>query len=155
MKVFADTNFYTNLWLELPETDQAQALYDELQEAQSVLPVTRLLRLELTNAFQRLVYESRRGSQFMRVTREAALLARGNVDAELDVGDFLEWRPIPDDALEAHFETLAYRHTAKEGFRTYDILHVASALVLGCDTFWSFDARAKKLAKLEGLRTNP
>jgi predicted nucleic acid-binding protein len=52
------------------------------------------------------------------------------------------------------FRELSNRHTAKGGFRTYDILHVASALVLGCDTFWSFDAKAKKLAKLEGLAVN-
>jgi predicted nucleic acid-binding protein len=34
------------------------------------------------------------------------------------------------------------------------VIHVASALVLGCDIFWSFDAKAKKLAKLEGLKVN-
>jgi hypothetical protein len=32
-------------------------------------------------------------------------------------------------------------------------MHVASALVLGCDTCWSFDERANKLAKLVGLQT--
>ena len=34
----------------------------------------------------------------------------------------------------------------------FDLLHVASALVLACDTFWSFDPKASKLAALEGLR---
>ena len=38
------------------------------------------------------------------------------------------------------------------GFRTYDLLHVATALLLECDTFWSFDIKATRLAKLEGLR---
>ncbi len=56
--------------------------------------------------------------------------------------------------LKDVFDRLSYRHTAKHGFRTYDILHVASALLLGCDTFWSFDVKALKLAKLEGLTTN-
>lgn len=32
-----------------------------------------------------------------------------------------------------------------------DILHVAAALVLKCQSFWSFDKKACKLAKLEGL----
>jgi predicted nucleic acid-binding protein len=31
-------------------------------------------------------------------------------------------------------------------------MHVASALLLGCDTFWSFDAKAAQLAGLEGLK---
>jgi predicted nucleic acid-binding protein len=54
--------------------------------------------------------------------------------------------------LEQQFEELALRHTAKHGFRTYDLLHVASALVLKRDTFWSFDPKASKLAALEGLK---
>lgn len=58
----------------------------------------------------------------------------------------------PDD-LEGQFEELSLRHTAKHGFRTYDLLHVSSALVLGCDTFWSFDPKASRLAALEGLET--
>lgn len=32
-------------------------------------------------------------------------------------------------------------------------LHVSSALLLGCDTFWSFDPKALALAAREGLRT--
>jgi hypothetical protein len=28
---------------------------------------------------------------------------------------------------------------------------VAAAVILGCDTFFTFDVRAKKLAELEGL----
>ncbi len=155
MKVFADTNFYTNLWLELTHTDRANALYDNLLKSGGSLPVTRLVRMELTNAFQRLVYESRHGSQGLRVSPESALAAHGDFDAELIAGDILVWQLISEDELEATFETLAYRHTATEGFRTYDLLHVAAALVLGCDTFWSFDARARRLAKLAGLKPNP
>jgi predicted nucleic acid-binding protein len=68
-------------------------------------------------------------------------------------GDVLVWQALPEDELEATFETLAYRHTATGEFRTYDLLHVAAALVLGCDSFWSFDARACRLAKLAGLKT--
>ena len=47
------------------------------------------------------------------------------------------------------------RHTAKHGFLTYDMLHVASDLLLGCDTFWSFDIQVRKLAELEGLNVPP
>jgi predicted nucleic acid-binding protein len=155
MKVFADTNFFTNLWLELSHTLAAKALYSELLDSGGVLPVTRLLRMELTNALQRLIYESRHGTQGIRVSPESALATRGDFDAEVKVGVSLEWQTISDDAFEATFEALAYRYTATEGFRTYDIMHVDSALVLGCDTFWSFDGRAKKLASLVGLRTNP
>ena len=46
-------------------------------------------------------------------------------------------------AADVAFVALRHRRVAK-----YDILHVSSALVLGCDTFWSFHTKAKKLAKL-------
>ena len=55
------------------------------------------------------------------------------------------------DEVARQFEEIALRHAARHGFRTYDLLHVASALALKCGTFWSFDKRASKLAKLEGL----
>ena len=48
--------------------------------------------------------------------------------------------------LERQFEELSFRHTARHGFRTYDLIHVASALLLGCDTFWTFDMKAARLA---------
>lgn len=64
---------------------------------------------------------------------------------------FLRPVPVSRPELEAQFEELALRHTAEHGFRTYDLLHVASALLLRCDTFWSFDPKASRLARLEGL----
>ena len=54
--------------------------------------------------------------------------------------------------LEAPLEELALSHTANHGFRTYDLIHVASALILNNSEFWSFDPKASKLAALEGLR---
>jgi predicted nucleic acid-binding protein len=150
MRVYADTNIFTNLWIDLSHSEEAMSLIEELRGKRAKLPITRLLRMEMTNALQRLVYESRHGAQGIRVSTETALAAHGNFNEELEAGDFLFRRAVSDEDLEA----LAYRYTATEGFRTYDIMHVASALVLGCDTFWSFDARAKKLASLVGLQTN-
>lgn len=154
MKVFADTNFFTNLWVELPQHANAQSLCDRLLESTLKLQVTRLLRLELTNALQRLIFEARHGVQNLTISREMASAVRGEFDDALEEGHFLQWCVIPEDHLEQMFDSLAYRFTATHGFRTYDILHVASALVLGCDTFWSFDDRAKKLAELVGLQVN-
>jgi len=155
MKVYADTNIFTNLWIDLTHSDEAMQLIEELRSKSAKLPITRLLRLEMTNALQRLIYESRHGVQGIRVSAETALAAHGCFNEEVEAGESLQRRAVDENALEAEFEALAYRYTAAEGFRTYDIMHVASALVLGCDTFWSFDARAKKLASLVGLQTNP
>jgi len=113
-----------------------------------------LHRLEVVNALQQCVFLTRQGMQQLRVTSELASAAEARFFDEVDLGIHYQHSSIKPETVETMFRDLSHRHTAKEGFRTYDILHVASALVLGCDTFWSFDAKAKKLAKLEGLVVN-
>lgn len=57
---------------------------------------------------------------------------------------------LPDAAFELCIE-LARRHVSRLGARTLDTLHVAAALELGADHFWTFDERQAKLAKAGGL----
>jgi predicted nucleic acid-binding protein len=65
------------------------------------------------------------------------------------------WRetPLPDRAFEVCAE-LAHRHAARLGVRTLDTLHVACALELKAEHFWTFDERQAKLATAVGLKTN-
>jgi predicted nucleic acid-binding protein len=106
--------------------------------------------MELVNAFEISVWLSRQGGH-PTVSQEQGAVALATFREDLKDGNFLR-SARPDTAkLEALFEETALRHTAKNGFRTYDIFHVAAAVILGCDTFFSFDVRAKKLAELEGL----
>lgn len=42
---------------------------------------------------------------------------------------------------------------AQRGARTLDSLHVACAMELKANRFWTFDERQAKLAKAAGLRT--
>lgn len=61
------------------------------------------------------------------------------------------------EAPEGVFETaieLARKHVPRLGCRTLDTLHIASALELGADEFWSFDARQLKLARVAGLKSS-
>jgi predicted nucleic acid-binding protein len=46
---------------------------------------------------------------------------------------------------------LARHHVATPGVRTLDSLHVAAALELKADVFWTFGERQKKLAEVKGL----
>ena len=50
---------------------------------------------------------------------------------------------------------LAQRYGPTLGVRTLDSLHVACALELNADKFWTFDERQEKLAHAVGLDTNP
>jgi predicted nucleic acid-binding protein len=59
---------------------------------------------------------------------------------------------MPESAFELCAQ-LARRHGARLGLRTLDTLHVASALELKAERFWTFDERQKRLARAVGLKT--
>lgn len=153
MKPYPDTNFFTRLYLALPDSGEADRLLEQaMAGGAEAMPVTWLHRVETANAFQLSVFVGRLPGQ-THVTAEQAASAWAGFCEDLRAGAFFRAVPLAMEKLEREFEELALRHTAKHGFRTYDLLHVASARVLGCDTFWSFDPRASKLARLEGLTT--
>jgi predicted nucleic acid-binding protein len=148
---YADTNCFTRLYLNLDGAEKARRWIDEaMLQSAPPLPVTWLTELALINAFQRCVFIARTEGR-LRVTSEFADAAQAEFRMALVAGEFVRPAMMPHSQLKERFEDLALRHTAKHGFRTYDLLHVASALLLGCDTFWSFDHKARDLAVLEGL----
>ena len=48
-------------------------------------------------------------------------------------------------------EELSAKHTESGGHRFADILHVATAIHLGCGRFLTFDENQKKIAEAEGM----
>jgi predicted nucleic acid-binding protein len=52
-------------------------------------------------------------------------------------------------------EELSNRHTIAGGHRSFDILHVATALHLGAREFLTFDTNQRKLATAEKLKVKP
>jgi predicted nucleic acid-binding protein len=148
---YADTNFFTRAYLELPESREADHLLMTARSSNlAPLPLTWLHRMELLNAFQLHVFRAREAGQTF-ISPQQAALAHANFRNAIQKAEFLRAVAIPDAELEKQFEELSLRHTARHGFRAYDLLHVAAALLLKSDTFWSFDAKAAKLASLEGL----
>jgi predicted nucleic acid-binding protein len=67
-------------------------------------------------------------------------------------GGLLREAALPERAFELCAE-LARRHGSQIGMRTLDTLHVACALELKAEQFWTFDERQKKLAKTQGMKT--
>src|SRR2546428_11299295 len=133
MSPYADTNFFTRAYLELPDSVNADRLLITAKRGESTpLPITWLHQVETLNAFQLHVFFARQTRQSF-VSPEQAALAHANFRSDVQKGRFLRPVVIPVAELEQQFEELALRHTAHHGFRTYDLLHVASALVLNCD----------------------
>ena len=153
MTFYADSNFFTRFYLVLSDSRAAINLAADARKVEAYpLPVTWLHRAEIINALQLHVFGSKQQGQ-ERVTPEQAAIAQGRFREDLQTMDFLQIVDLPQQELLRKTEELSLRHAARHGFRAYDVIHVASALLLGCDTFWSFDRKASRLAKLEGLKT--
>ena len=156
MKPYANSNFFPRLYLELEAGSlEASLLAEPVVTGQlEPLPITRLHRLEVLNAFEMMAFQSAKQGQH-RITREAAAIAQATFRDDCREQSFLRLCTPVEAAVDRQYEELVLRHTAARGFRTYDLLHVAQALILGCDTFWSFDEKANALAALEGLTARP
>lgn len=154
MKTYVDANALIRLYLNLPGSSEIDAAL-KCAEGRRMWPVAvpQLLQFEIANGIQRMAFESRTGGQW-RVTPETALCAQADFEDDLTVEVFLRRSPLTLADIEPEFTSLAGRYTAKHGFRTYDIIHVASAITMRCRRFYSFDGKAKALAKLAGLDTN-
>lgn len=152
MSAYVDANGMVRYYLHMGRETLLDALDDTTSESVRPLPVTDIARFEIRNAFEMMVFQSKTGNA-ARVTPEIASLAHGDFDADLAAGTLLRAHPLSLDDIESEFNALARRYTANHGFRTYDLIHVASALKLKCRRFLSFDAKANKLAKLVGLET--
>ena len=87
-----------------------------------------------------------------RFSTQDALQFHANFAADRQTGLWLE-TGMPEAAFETAIE-LARKHVPRLGCRTLDTLHVASALELGADEFWSFDSRQLKLARAAGLKAS-
>ena len=59
---------------------------------------------------------------------------------------------VPENAFEVCAD-LARRYGPRLGVRTLDTLHVACALQLKAERFWTFDERQANLAKAVGLKS--
>src|SRR5476649_1341855 len=118
MKPYADTNFFTRLYLSLPESAQADRLVEGAKSMGAPrLPITWLHQMELTNAFELSVWLSKQGGQ-PRVTPQNAAVALETFKTDLASEIFLCSATVDVSALTSLFEEVASRHTAKHGFRT-------------------------------------
>lgn len=139
MSVYADTSFLVSLYVLDANSD-----ISAVRMARAPLPVlmTPFGELELTNAISLRLF--RRELAPSKVKAAHALVAKDLADGVLLV------RPLPSTVFE-RAKQIARKRTPRFGTRTLDVLHVASALLLQADTFYTFDRNQGKLAAAEGL----
>lgn len=144
MVTYADTSFLFSLYAQDSHSVQAVKIAASLAHP---LVFTPLQRHELRNAF--------RLSAFRReITDAECRKLIGILDTDTKVGVLLE-TPVSWAEVYAQAESLSAAHSHALGTRGFDVLHVASALALGCKTFLTFDARQKTLAVKARLKVKP
>lgn len=141
MKHYADTGFICSL--HAPDA-HTPAVLSRMRKQREPLAFTGLHRLEFRNAMRLRVFRG----EITGEQRELAIQALIS-DLAADVFGFVEpaW---PEVLLEA--ERLSATHSERLGTRSLDVLHVASALVLGAQIFFTFDQRQGALAAAAKLQ---
>ncbi len=141
MSIYADTGFLCSLYAPDAHTRRASA---RMAKVTLPLPFVWVHQLELRNALRLRVFRG----EITPAQRDASL---NLLLADLAAGVFAHIAPsLADVMIES--ERLSALHSESLGTRSLDILHVASAVVLGATDFLTFDHRQAALAKAAGLR---
>jgi predicted nucleic acid-binding protein len=114
-----------------------------------VLPVSSLLVLEFRQSvrLQTRLFSLDRKKGFP--SAEGARMLR-DLQSDLVAG-VLSMKAIDWADVHRIAEQLSDRHTREGGHRLADLLHVATALHLGAESFLTFDDQQRKLAVEEGM----
>jgi predicted nucleic acid-binding protein len=135
-----DASFLVSLYVLDANSARATA---KIRRATLPLLLTDVGKIEILNAVGLRVF--RRELQANEAKEVYALFRE---DTERGVVQIV---PLPSAAYE-QAEKLARAHTPVLGTRTLDVLHVAGALVLRADEFYTFDQKQASLAAAVGLR---
>ncbi|MBK8094006.1 MAG: type II toxin-antitoxin system VapC family toxin [Verrucomicrobiaceae bacterium] len=144
MKPFADASFIVSFCAEDQHSTKARQWWKQHSRP---MFTSRLALFEAENTIR-----------VMRVARK--LTAAGELHAleslkRAQLEGFIELWEVPVRRLYPAARRLSQHHNNQKGFGAMDILHVASALDMHCDTLLSFDEPQRDLAKAEGLKVAP
>jgi predicted nucleic acid-binding protein len=138
--VYTDTSFLASLYIGDSNSHAADQMLQNLTEGF----LTPLHRAEWFHAIAQHVF---RGT----IAETKAQELHSLFERDMKTGPWKEVA-LPELAFDLCAE-LARRYGPKLGTRTLDSLHVACALELKAERFWTFDERQGKLAKAAGLKT--
>jgi predicted nucleic acid-binding protein len=140
--VYADTGFLISLYGQDDHSASATALV----KAEPVFLLTSLGEAEFTNAVQLQVFRKQWTRREARLVQEKFL--------QHQAAGVYRSEPLGPDIWEK-VVVLSRRHSARLGTRTLDLIHVAAAVVLKPDAFYTFDERQRRLANAERLHVLP
>ena len=142
--ICADTSFLLSYYGEDVFSERARA---HRATATQAIHIHSFNEFELANALRLHVFRKKIAAEQMdewlasfEADKSAGILVLAAVDA---------------NAVLRRAEILSAAQTKTGGNRSYDILHIAAAKILGATEFWSFDGKQRALAAAEGLTVGP
>ena len=140
--VYVDTSVIVKLYIKETYSQEASAWISANNEA---IPKTIFHELEFSNAIRLKQFRNEMSN------REAGIVFQRFNKHEKES---IFYRPQINwsDAFTRSLE-LSKNHTKTTGSRSLDIIHVASALSMGADRFFTFDEKQSQLASAAGLQT--
>lgn len=147
MSAFAETSFLCALYREQGNSRDADRL---IKREAGPVAVSSLVIFEFRQSarLQAFLFSRDRSQGF---SKTEALRMLEALQANIRAGCF-KIAPVEDwAAVFSIAEELSAQHTIEGGHRSFDVLHVATALHLKAGRFLTFDARQAALAKAAGL----
>jgi predicted nucleic acid-binding protein len=146
MIAYPDTSFLCAMFRHQANSLEAARHFAQMPEP---LHVASPLLFEFRQAtrWQAFLHSKDTSKGFDRTTAQAALAKfHANIASGAIVVVPVDWADVASIG-----ERLSAQYTWTEGYRGFDVLHVATALHLGVAEFLTFDGKQKDLAEAEGL----
>lgn len=142
MSIYADSSFLVSRYL----ADVHSSRVDQALALKPSVWLTPFNSAEIANAVYQQAFQK-------RLTIAGARLAWTDFEQDCTAGIWVQVG-FPIRAWTTSID-LARRYGPILGVRTLDSLHVACALELKAEKFWTFDERQARLAEAVGLDTTP
>jgi predicted nucleic acid-binding protein len=142
LRIYVDTSFVISLYS--PDANSIAAA-QIIQASKSIHLVSTFTELEGVNALELRVFRK-------EISPAQAKSSLRDFEKDLSQGVFQLIR-LPEDAFQ-RAQQISRRMTARLRTRTADLLHVAAALELKVDYFYSFDRQQRKFAQTLQLKVN-
>jgi predicted nucleic acid-binding protein len=150
MNAFPETSFLCALYREQDNSKAADAHRTLLG---GPLQVSSLVLFEFRQSVRLQTFLHSKDTRKGYGEREGAKML-ADLQSDIDAG-LVQIVPVDWAKVHSTAERLSAQHTAAQGHRTLDILHIATALELGAKQFLSFDTNQRELAKAAGLKAKP
>jgi predicted nucleic acid-binding protein len=150
LNAFADTSLLCALYREQDNSQEADRL---IQQESSPVHVSSLVLFEFRQSLRlqafRFSQDRTQGFSKTEAHRMLEILQANIVAGLLMIPPIEDWAKVYSIA-----EELSAQHTIQGGHRSFDLLHVATALHVKAGRFMTFDTRQAALAKAAGLKVS-